>query len=199
MSPLVVAILTLGATLLGLAGLILVLPWRLALRGRLVIHPGSVAGRGSLRVGGKTIGLSLDLHPQRILGLGPYRKPWFKTVLVRGRGRQTTKQTGASRDSRGRFPGTLTIRMARSILEKVHWERLEVSGDLALPDPLQTGLVYGTLHLVRDLVPAGAVHLTVNPVFDGGTPTDLVAQIRIRFRAAVLAWNATRTYFKFKD
>lgn len=197
MSPLAVAILTLGATLLGLAGLILVLPWRLALRGRLVIHPGSVAGRGSLRLGGKTIGLSLDLHPQRILGLGPYRKPWFKTVLKQGK--QPTKQTGASRDSRGGLPWTLSMRMARSILEKVHWERLEVGGDLALPDPLQTGLVYGTLHLVRGLVPAGVVHLTVNPVFDGGTSTDLVSLIRIRFRAAVLAWNATRTYFKFKD
>lgn len=169
----------------------MVLPYRLTFRGRMIWMTHQKEGNAAIHFGGVTRGIALTLYPNRRIGVGQFEKPLF-TISLPKRKQQKSKRP---KKDRSKQP---YLKMGKAALSTVHFDHFSLIGDLGLPNPMHTGLMYGWFQSIGNLMTIDRLHVGISPLFNNRFETDLDGQFRLKMVPGKVIWQAGKTYFKFK-
>ncbi|MFH1852294.1 MAG: hypothetical protein ABIA75_08120 [Candidatus Neomarinimicrobiota bacterium] len=186
---------------------ILFFPWRIGVRGQAVTVDGQMVFTGAATVGGRAIGLCLSFLPAFQLGIGPYSKTWIKVTLKKSAKRRPPKKpkkikikpkkTFAQQlQALDRMP--LMKKLVAAVLRKIHWERLTLTGQLGLKNPMTTGLISGMVAWLKTILPTPPTRIDITTHFNGRLNLDLSGDLVFRLQPGVLAITALVVYIRNK-
>ncbi len=89
--------------------------------------------------------------------------------------------------------------MGQALLKGLQIVQLDLRGQVGLPNPMHTGLIYGYSHWIPRMIPGVALKVNMEPVFSGQWNTRLDGTVALKFSPAYVTWQAVKTYFKFRD
>lgn len=170
--------------------LLMVLPYRLTFRGRMVWKTEQKNGNAAIHFGGRNRGLSVALYPSRHISVGKYKHPFFSFSIPHKKKRKASKKK--DRPERPYF------KMGKAALSEIQFDQISLTGDLGLPNPMHTGLIYGWTQSIGKLINIDRLHVGISPLFNNRFETDLDGQFRLKMVPGKVLWQAGKTYFKFK-
>ncbi len=83
-------------------------------------------------------------------------------------------------------------------LREIHFDHFLLNGNLGLPNPMYTGIIYGWSQSIGRLIRGRKVDIVINPRFNNQFETDINGRFRMKFIPGKVLWQAIKTYFKFK-
>ncbi len=131
------------------------------------------------------------IYPYRRIGVGQYKNPLF-TISLPKRKQQKSK---SPKKDRSKQP---YLKMGKAALSKVHFDHFSLTGDLGLPNPMHTGLMYGWIQSIGNLIKIDRLNVGIVPLFNNRFETDLDGQFHLKIVPVKVIWQAVKTYFKFK-
>ncbi len=177
--------------LLSIIILLKALPYRLTFRGRIIWMSKQKEGNVAIHFGGVTRGLTIAIYPYRQIGVGQYKNPLF-TISLPKRKQQKSK---SPKKDRSKQP---YLKMGKAALSKVHFDHFSLTGDLGLSNPMHTGLMYGWIQSIGNLIKIDRLNVGIVPLFNNRFETDLDGQFHLKIVPVKVIWQAVKTYFKFK-
>ena len=169
---------------------LMVLPYRLAFHGKMIWKAKQKEGNATIHFGGLNQGLSIALYPNRRISLGRFDHPLFTISLPKKRKQKKTQKKYHSNRP--------YLKMGKAALSEIHFDQFSLTGDLGLPNPMYTGLIYGWIQSIGKLINIKSLHVAISPLFNNRFETDLDGQFRLRMVPGKVVWQAVKTYFKFK-
>lgn len=185
---------------LGFLTLILAIPIRIRIKGQLSIDNSNMNGNVRCLVGYKKRGIGISVFPNREFSLGRYKKPLFSFTL-KGKER-STHTTGKNKRSFGQkffsFKRLPLKNLSSAIMGSIHWVECSFSGKLGLNNPMQTGVIFGWLYKLKNMLQLQKIHLKVKPDFSPELDTDILGMIHIRLSPIKTVLVTSYTYFKHR-
>jgi len=134
---------------------------------------------GKVLIGGKRFGISISFIHGKVIGVGPYSKPWFFWNINH---RNTITKTKEKRTS-SRWNSIINNFQEKTILGKliirsIRWKNVSLSGKLQLADPMVTGILFGMIHTIFSVIPNQLKSITIKPKFDPLSDTNIDGLLR---------------------
>ncbi len=174
--------------------LLFILPWRVYIQGTLAITSELTSGSGSILLGGKKAGICLRFYPQKRITLGHYQHPVLTITLHKKRQKRRMRSSQRIKTFNSKH-----LKMGQALLKGLEIVELDLRGQVGLPNPMHTGLIYGYGHLIPRMMPEVALKVIMEPVFSGQWNTHLDGTVALKFSPVYVTWQAVKTYFKFRD
>ena len=168
--------------------LILFIPFRLAVSGKIKWIGQQKSGSTQIQFGGLNHGISVSPFPPIHIGVGSFDHPLFSFSLPKNN--KTLKQKSMSTIS--------YLRIGKATIEKIQFDHFFLNGDLGLPNPMHTGLIYGWSQSLGGLIKSKKLDITINPQFNNRFETDMKGHFGLKFIPGKVLWQAMITYFKFR-
>ena len=168
--------------------LILFIPFRLAVSGNIKWIGQQKSGTTRIQFGGLNYGISVSPFPSIHIGVGRFDHPRFSFSLPKNN--KTLKQKSKTTIS--------YLRLGKATIGKIQFDHFFLNGDLGLPNPMHTGLIYGWSQSLEGLIKSKKLDITLNPKFNNRFETDMKGHFRLKFFPGKVLWQATKTYFKFR-
>ena len=168
--------------------LILFIPFRLAVSGNIKWIGQQKSGSTQIQFGGLHYGISVSPFPSIHIGVGRFDHPLFSFSLPKNN--KPLKQKSKSTIS--------YLRIGKATIGKIQFDHFFLNGDLGLPNPMHTGLIYGWSQSLGGLIKSKKLDITLNPKFNNRFETDMKGHFRLKFFPGKVLWQAMKTYFKFR-
>ncbi len=182
-------------TLTSLILLILILPYRLAVAGHIQWLEEKKTGKTQIHFGGAKRGISITPFPKIKIGIGQYVNPLFSFSLPQ---KKEEKPKKVKKTKKKRKFSISYIRIGRSALGEIHFDQFYLNGNLGLPNPMHTGIIYGWSQSLGNLLKSKKLNIEINPQFNNCFETDIRGHFRFQFIPGKVVWQAGKTYFKFR-
>lgn len=179
---------TAGA-IVALGIIILLIPIRFQLRGKIISDSSSTIYSGKILVGGKRFGIAYSPTITNNLCFGPYHHPWFHWTITSTLRSNKRKSASSHSPWIPRLKKVVHNRKWRfAFFRSVHWQYLSVKGKIGLENPMHTGILFGAINTISALIPP-KVKKTINisPEFNPPLGTDLHGKLNFTFFPASLA------------
>lgn len=177
---------------------LLTIPVRIKLCGKISVVNSIKNGNLQLMIGYKKRGLCINLLPEQYFTLGSYQQALFTFPLKKGKITPKKKQTD-SKQSLGEAVNKKRIfKIIRSILKSLHWIECSLSGKLGMRNPMHSGMVFGIVHIMKSFLHREIVHIQVQPAFYPFMETDLTGTLHFRMSPLRTFILAVYTYLKHR-
>lgn len=176
--------------------IVLILPVRIRLTGRLKLKESDIEGNARLLLGYRRRGIGIDILPKKTITLGTYQKP----IFVKSLQKNTKKNKNHKQESEEKyrlFRKIPVMQLIKSVLKLIHWEEFSLKGKLGFSNPMYTGLALGFLNTFKGLVNPQKLILELEPIFSDKLNTDVEGTIHIRLSPLITVIQAGFTYYKF--
>ena len=174
--------------LIGILLLILFIPFRLAVSGNIKWIGQQKSGSTQIQFGGLNHGISVSPFPSIHIGVGHFDHPLFSFFLPKNNKTLIQKSK----------PTISYLRIGKATIRKIQFDHFFLYGDLGLPNPMHTGLIYGWSQILGGLIKSKKLDITINPQFNNQFETDMKGHLRLKFFPGKVLWQAMKTYFKFR-
>jgi len=175
--------------------LILFIPYRLVVAGHIQWLEKKQTGNTEIHFGGPTRGISVTPFPKIQIAFGRYADPLFSFSLPRKKEGKPKKVKKKKKKTKSSIP---YVHMGRSALGEIHFDQFYLNGDLGLPNPMYTGMIYGWSQTLGNIFKSKKSNIEINPQFNNRFETDIRGHFRLRFIPGKVMWQAGKTYFKFR-
>lgn len=181
--------------------IVLILPVRIRLTGRLKLKESDIEGNARLLLGYRRRGIGIDILPKKTITLGTYQKPIFvKSLQKNTKKNKNHKQESDEKSLKEKYMSFRKIpvmQLIKSVLKLIHWEEFSLKGKLGFSNPMYTGLALGFLNTFKGLVNPQKLILELEPIFSDKLNTDVEGTIHIRLSPLITVIQAGFTYYKF--
>jgi hypothetical protein len=174
--------------------LILFIPFRLAVSGNIQWMTQDKSGNSHIHLGGIHRGISISPFPSIRIGIGRFDKPLFSFSLPQKK-QPNHKNRKLKKKNKSNIP---YIKIGMAALREIHFDHFLLNGNLGLPNPMYTGIIYGWSQSIGRLIRGRKVDIVINPRFNNQFETDINGRFRMKFIPGKVLWQAIKTYFKFK-
>ncbi len=184
-------------TLISIILLILFIPYRLAVAGHIQWLEQLKHGNAQIHFGGSNRGLSITPYPKIRAGIGRFDQPLISFSLPRKKYSKEKQEKEKKRKKR--VKSTIDyMRIGKAALKEIHFDQFYLNGDLGLPNPMHTGVIFGWSQSLGNLLRSQKVDIDINPQFNNRFETDIRGHFRLKFIPGKVVWQAGKTYFKFR-
>ena len=180
--------------LIGILLLILFIPFRLAILGNVKWIGQQKSGSTQIQFGGLNHGISVSPFPSIHIGVGRFDHPLFSFSLPKNSNSKENNKTSKQKN-KSTIP---YLRIGKATIGKIQFDHFFLNGDLGLPNPMHTGLIYGWSQSLGGLIKSKKLDITINPQFNNRFETDMKGHFRLKFFPGKVLWQAMKTYFKFR-
>lgn len=170
-------------TLFSIILVFLFIPYRIAVTGHVQWQKQQKSGYATINFGGKRRGISISPFPTTKFAFGSFEKPFFSYSLKKPRAKTNIPYT----------------RIGRSILNQIRFDQFYLKGDIGLPNPMHTGIIYGWSQSMVNMFQSKKLDIKINSKYNNRFETDFQGRFRIKLIPGKVLWNATKTYFKFRQ
>ncbi|MBC8346130.1 MAG: DUF2953 domain-containing protein [Candidatus Marinimicrobia bacterium] len=174
--------------------LIMFIPYRLAVSGNIQWIAKHKSGNTDIRLGGLNYGILISPFPSTQIGIGRFDKPLFSFSFPK-KSKSKTKKHKPKKKNKLTIP---YLKIGKATLKGIHFDQFSLVGDLGLPNPMHTGLVYGWSQSMAGVIRSKKIDIDINPQFNNRFETDMKGYFRLKFIPGKVLWQAIKTYFKFR-
>jgi hypothetical protein len=184
-------------TLASIILLMLFIPYRLAVAGHVQWQEGEKTGNATIHLGGAHRGITISPFPNIRFGFGNFDNPLLSFSLPKKKESPVKKENSKKQKTKTKKKIPY-FKIGESTMGEIHFDQFYLNGDIGLPNPMHTGIIYGWSQSLRNLIRSKKFDIEINPQFNNRFETDIRGQFRLRFTPGKVLWQAGKTYFKYK-
>ncbi len=187
--------------LAGIFLFIILYPLRIQLIGQLNLEETLMDGYVQLSIGYKSRGIRINIFPNRTISFGSYQKP----ILLKPLGKkfdkfyynQSKKSFSFLNNIMSFFREKKISVIRKSVFKTIRWEELKIEGQLGLPNPMQTGMIWGYIQALKGIIQPKKLTILLEPVFTPELKTDIQGNVQFYLSPIMTSWQVALAYIKF--
>ncbi|MBT6130324.1 MAG: hypothetical protein HOH55_09535, partial [Candidatus Marinimicrobia bacterium] len=129
-------------TLTSIILLIFFIPYRLAVTGHVQWQERKKSGNATINFGGAHRGITISPFPTIKIGFGEFDHPIFSFSLPKKKESPVKKENSKKQKSKTKKKIPY-FKIGESTMGEIHFDQFYLNGDIGLPNPMHTGIIYG--------------------------------------------------------